>query len=131
MNTLELKRQKIEKLAKLLWMPVLIAVGGFLISPFVISAIGGLVGGAVLLFLGLLAVNLAPTFAAKFANWRLKALKYEASLNPIETLENRLKEGQEKLLLKRQNIEETYTVAQGLYDQIGKHKSEYINRTIV
>jgi hypothetical protein len=128
MNELELKRKNIEKWAKRLWLPLIIAVGGFLISPFVLTALGGLIGGAALLVVGLACVNFAPTVAIWFANWRLKAMKYAVSLNPVEQLERRLKSAHEDLAVKKERIEKTHVVAQGLASQIEEHNTKFPDR---
>lgn len=84
MNDIELKRKRIEAFVK--WAAIFI--GCFLIGPFVGMAIKGAIGLLAFAVIALIAVNLAPWFGSKCANWRLKALKHEAALNPIETLQN-------------------------------------------
>jgi len=83
MNKQEIQRQKIERLVK-------VALAGavcFFVAPVIFVTIKGLVGLVSAFVIGSVVVNLAPWFGAKVANWRLKALKHEAALNPIETLE--------------------------------------------
>lgn len=60
---------------------------GLVAAPFVLMAIGGLVGLIVAGILGFGAITFAPVVGMKFANWRLKAIKTEATANPIETLQ--------------------------------------------
>lgn len=64
-----------------------------LLAPFILKAIGGLVGAVVFAVVGSLVIALTPWFVMKLQNWRLKAIKHEARTNPIET--------QEQILLER------------------------------
>lgn len=124
-NELELKRQRIEKWAKIAGL----ALAGFLFAPFAIATITGLVSLIVVAVVGLLTVNIGiPWFAAKLANWRLKALKAEAAANPIETLENQYKDRENALVQIRTNLQEFHGVVQALYDEIKEHNSRYPNR---
>lgn len=84
MNDIEQKRKRIETAAKV----VGVGVVGFVLSPFVFVAIKGIIGMAIAAVLGYVAICFVPVIASKIANWRLKALKAEASKNPIETLQN-------------------------------------------
>jgi hypothetical protein len=84
MNDIELKRKRIETVVKILALLVV----GFFVAPFVFISIKGLAGLAIAFILSLTVLNFIPWFAAKLANWKLKALKAEASTNPIETLQN-------------------------------------------
>lgn len=78
-----------------------LAVAGFLVAPFIMLAIGGLLGLAVAAAVGFTMVQLAPWFALKIANWKyrlidaekvahVKAVVGAAAENPIETLTNLL-----------------------------------------
>lgn len=70
------------------WVKVLgLSVIGLVVAPVIYFAITGLVGLIVAAVVGLVAVNLLPVVAMKFANWKLKAIKAEASENPIETMQ--------------------------------------------
>lgn len=84
MNDLEQKRKNIEKLAKI----GALLVVGFFVAPFIFLSIKGLIGLIIASGIGFVAINFIPWFSSLVANWRLKAIKYEASKNPIETLEN-------------------------------------------
>lgn len=84
MQDLELKRKRIETGVKV-GATLLV---GFLVAPFVFIAIKGLIGLIIAAGVAAVAINFAPWAAAKLANWRIKALKHEASQNPVETLQN-------------------------------------------
>lgn len=125
MNELELKRKRIEKIAKV----VGLCVAGFLFAPIALLTIQGLISLIVVAVIALAVINVGiPWFAVSLANWRLKALKAAASANPIETLENRYKDRQDALLGIRENIKQSYSVLQGLYSQIQEHSEKYPNR---
>ncbi len=127
MNTdLEQKRKRIENIVKV----VGLCAVGFFVAPFIFVTIQGLVGLAVAAVVGLGLVNVGiPWFAVKMANWRLKALKHEASLNPIETLENQYSVRAEALNQIRNNLKEFYGVVQELAEQIKSYKAAYPDKT--
>lgn len=101
MTNLEPKRKRIEAFVKIAALLVL----GFIIQPFVFLAIKGLVGLVVAGVSSLLAINVIfPWLAMKVANWRIKVIKYEASLNPIETLQNEYMQHEQSLLSKQDHI---------------------------
>lgn len=117
----EQKRKRIEALVKV----AALLVGGFLCSSFIFIAVKGLIGLLLGAAVGLTAVNLAPWFAVKVANWRLKALKHEASLNPIETLENQYKEREGALVAFRENIKSFHAEVQNFYGELEGFKERY------
>lgn len=122
MNDLELKRKRIESVVKIIATGVI----GFLAASYVVLAIKGIIGLAVIAVLSLFLINVAaPWFAAKVANWRLKALKHEASLNPIETLENQYQEREKAMLAFKENIRMFYAEVQNFYAEMEKFKSEF------
>lgn len=82
--TPEQRKQRIETAIKV----VGVGAVGFLVAPFVLTAIGGIVGLVIAAGVSFVAVNMVPWFAMKVANWRLKAIKSEAMKNPVETLQN-------------------------------------------
>jgi len=127
MNTsydLEARRKKIETWAKVLGL----GVAAFLFAPFAVATVTGLVSLIVVSVIGLLVVNVGiPWFAVSLANWRLKALKAAAAMNPIETLENQYADRQDALLKIRDNIKQSYAVLQTLYSQIQEHNEKYPN----
>ncbi len=119
---LEARRKRIETWAKVLGL----GVAAFLFAPFAIATITGLVSLIVVSVVGLLVVNVGlPWFAVTLANWRLKALKAAAAMNPIETLENQYADRQNALLKIRDNIKQSYAVLQQLYGQIQEHNQKY------
>lgn len=124
-SDLEIRRARIEK-----WVKVLgLGVFGFLFAPFALATITGLISLVIVSVIGLLVVNVGlPWFAVSLANWRLKALKAAAALNPIETLENQYGERQNALLKIRDNIKQSYAVLQTLYSQIQEHNEKYPNK---
>lgn len=77
---------------------------GFVVAPFVFLAIQGLIGIVVAGAIGILGINFAPVFVDMVANYKLKALKFEASKNPIETLELDYGKRQESLSNFRDSI---------------------------
>lgn len=93
----EQKKQKFSGWIKI----AALAVAGFVVAPFIMLAIGGLLGLAVAAAVGFTMVQLAPWFALKVANWKyrlidaekvahVKAVVGAATENPIETLTNLL-----------------------------------------
>ena len=120
MNEVELKRKRIEAAVKIGGM---LAVG-FLVAPFVFIAIKGILGLVAASAVGFFIINLVPWFAAKVANWRLKALKHEASTNPIETLENQYKQREEGLVAFRENILAFHAEVQNFYSQLEENRSK-------
>ena len=74
-----------------------VGVVGFLVAPFVLQAIGGLVGLFVAAAIGFVGINFTQYFSMKVANWRLKAIKAEAMKNPVETLQNQYVQKQRAL----------------------------------
>ncbi len=124
-SDLELRRQRIEKWAKVLGLGAF----GFFFAPFAVATITGLISLIVVSVIGLLVVNVGlPWFAVSLANWRLKALKAAAALNPIETLENQYSDRQNALMKIRDNIKQSYAVLQTLYSQIQEHNEKYPNK---
>ncbi len=99
-STLDKKRQNIETLVKI-GAALLV---GFLVAPFIFVAIKGLIGLAVAALIGTACIFFTPWVAAMFANWRLKAIKHEASKNPIETLQNDYQSRVEALQAFRESI---------------------------
>ncbi len=74
-----------------------LGVVGLLVAPFIMMAIGGLIGLAVAAAVGFVLVQLAPWFALKVANYKYRLMDAEkvehikqvvsaAEQNPIETL---------------------------------------------
>jgi methyl-accepting chemotaxis protein len=100
MNDLELKRKRIETIVKVLGLGVV----GFLVAPIIFATIQGLIGLVIAAGISFTVINFIPYFAMKVANWRLKALKAEASKNPVETLQNEYAKKQAALGQFKENI---------------------------
>lgn len=118
---LEVKRKRIETIVKVA------AVGavGFFVAPFVFIAIKGLIGLVVAAMVSLTAINLTPWFAAKVANWRLKAIKHEASKNPIETLQNEYQARHDALLVFERSIKAFSAEVMNFKDKLAGFKKSY------
>lgn len=122
MNTdLESKRKRIELAVKI---GGALAVG-FLVGPFIFVAIKGLIGLVIAAGVSLVAINFTPWFAAKVANWRLKALKHEASKNPIETLQNEYQSRQQALVSFEQSIKAFSAEVIGFKEKLAGFKKSY------
>lgn len=117
----EQRKRRIELMVKLAAMVVV----GFFVAPFVFIAIKGLIGLMVAAVISLAAVNFAPFVAVKIANWRLKALKYEASKNPIETLQNNFKDRIAALTNYRTAIRDFAAEVQTFHDKLDGFKTEW------
>lgn len=134
--TPEQRKQRIETTLKIAG----VGVVGFLVAPFVLTAIGGILGLAIAAGISFTAVNMLPWFALKVSNWRLKAIKSEAMKNPVETLqteyikkESALKEFKENIRIfagqvltfgdqVKQYVKEGLEDAQTYVEQLGKMK---------
>ncbi|QMI49895.1 hypothetical protein [Burkholderia sp. MBR-1] len=77
-----------------------------IVAPVIFLAIKGLVGAALALAAGFFIVQLAPVFADKVANLRMKATIHEAKTNPIETLKNQIIKRHQELETQKLAIEE-------------------------
>lgn len=80
-----------------------VAIYCFLIQPFIMAIIGGLVGSLVALAIGFIAAAFLPAAAEKLAHIKYKALKVVISRDPINALYRRLEErkrAQEEMRLK-------------------------------
>jgi hypothetical protein len=123
MNDLELKRERIEKFVKYAALPVI----GFVVAPYIFLSIKGLIGLIIAGVISVVVVNMIPWFAAVVANWRLKALKYEAAKNPIETLENDYKRRHDALVAFRHSILNSKAEVAGFGDKLEDFKDQYPN----
>jgi len=61
---------------------------GLCFAPIAAVAIGGLIGLGIAIAIAIAGINLAPVFAEKMANLRMKLILNEAKKNPIETMRN-------------------------------------------
>jgi hypothetical protein len=98
--TPEQRKQRIEAALKI----VGVGVVGFLVAPFILTAIGGILGLAIAAGISFTAVNMLPWFALKISNWRLKAIKSEAMKNPVETLQTEYIKKEAALKTFKENI---------------------------
>jgi hypothetical protein len=126
MNTLtpEQKAQRIQTVVKVA------ALGGLLVilGPVYITMLHGMMALAALALtaaVSFVVINLIPAFARLVGNWRLKALKAVAAMNPIESLEIIYRDKQAALSASYENIKQTYAILQGLHDQITEHDEKF------
>lgn len=98
---------------------------GFVIAPYVFTALWGL-AGLVIGVLGMVATKmLAPWVYAKAANIRLKLIKAEASKNPVETLQDDLRTKTVALDERKTNIEKLNGQIRTFADKVDDIKSRY------
>lgn len=100
-------------------------VVGFVVAPFIFTALTGLIG--LILAGGLLTATwmFLPAIEAGAANIRLKMIKKEAARNPIETLQNDLREKTVALDSRKTAIEELNGKIRTFADRVNKIKDEY------
>lgn len=121
MNDIEQKRKRIDLFVK---GAAFLAIG-FVCAPIVLIAIPGLLGLIATLAIGVTAVNVAPVFSAKIANWRLKALKAEAMKSPVETLQNDYRSRQDNLSKFNESIKTFSAKVQSFADRVATFKTQY------
>lgn len=121
MQDLELKKKRIETIAKVGGLGVI----GFLVAPVIFLTIKGIIGLAIAAGIGVTLINFTPWFAAKLANWRLKALKHEAMKNPIETLQNNYKVRMESLQKFRDAINTFSSEIKSFAEKLVSFKKQY------
>jgi phage shock protein A len=117
----DIKRRRIETLVKV----VATLIIGFFVAPFIFIAIKGLIGLAIAAAVSFILIQFTPYFAAVIANWRLKAIKYEASKNPIETLQNNYNDRIRALGQFRQCILDFAAEIQTFADKLSGFKKTY------
>ena len=96
-----------------------VLVAGFLVAPYIWVAIGGLIGLIVAVVVILAAWMLRPVAFSFAANMRLKLIKSEAAKNPVETLQNDLKDKAQALAKRDALLHQAYE--QSLHGRIGNH----------
>lgn len=121
MQDLDLKRKHIETAIKVL----VAGVVSFVVAPVIFLTIQGMIGLIIAGGIGFTAIKFAPWFGMKVANWRLKAIKHEASKNPIETLQNQLREETVKLDDRKANIEKLNGQIRTFSDKVDDIKAQY------
>src|SRR5687767_8252966 len=122
MIDLEKKRKRIEMIAA----SVGVCVVAFFVAPVIFVTIKGLIG--IIVALGIVLPTLyvgVPWFAMKMGNWRMKALKAEASKNPLETMENQLKERHDGLAAFRDQLKLMHAEIQNYCDEMQGHIEKY------
>jgi hypothetical protein len=112
--TPEQRKQRVETALKV----VGVGVVGFIVAPFVLQAIGGLIGLGVAAAIGFVGINFAQYFSMKVANWRLKAIKAEAMKNPCETLQNQYIQKERALVDYKTNIAKFAAQVMAFADQV-------------
>lgn len=113
-----------DKMAKFLkWGMIIVA--GVVVSPIIFLAIKGLVGIAIALAFIAGVTQLAPVFAKKLANYKMKLSVNEDTKNPIETLMNDYTDRAKKLEEQEANIVEFSTEVRNYDDQLHDFKKEY------
>ncbi len=118
--TPEQRKQRTETILKVLG----VGVVGFIVAPFVLQAIGGIIGLAVAAALGFVGINFTQYFSMKVANWRLKAIKAEAMKNPCETLQNEYIKKQHALEDYKTNITKFAAQVMAFADQVKGYVKE-------
>jgi hypothetical protein len=112
------RRNRIELLIKTIGL----CVAAFLVAPFVLIVIKGLIGLVVAAAIGGGIIFFTPVVARVVANWRLKALKAEAARNPIETLQNDYGKRQQGLRNFASRISDFATAVGSFEDKLGEFK---------
>lgn len=120
MNELELKHKKIQTAVKIVGTGVV----GFFVAPFVLTAIGGIIGLSVAAITSFVAINLIPWFGMKVANWRIKLIKNEAMKNPVETLQNQYVQKSKALEDFKENIRVFAGQVLSFSDQVKQYVKE-------
>jgi chromosome segregation ATPase len=118
-----------EKLAtKYKWL-----IGGaaaFLIAPVIFMVVKGIVGLVIAGAVGFTVTQLAPVFALKMANWKLRLIRDEVEANPIETLQNLLVEKTNLLTSVDTQITEFDTEIRNFKDQLKSFAEQYPDEAV-
>jgi hypothetical protein len=124
MNDQIVKRDKIAKLVKY-GSAGLVAL---VVSPIIFLVIKGMVGLIMAAVLGFTAIQLAPWFAMKIANAKVKLIVSEAKENPIETMTNLLVEKRLAYATFKQSVEDAVTARNDFAQQVAEFKGKYPKR---
>jgi len=100
-------------------------VAGFFVAPFIWVSIGGLIGLIVAALVILAAWMLRPVVFSFAANMRLKLIKSEAARNPVETLQNDLKDKALALGKRKEAIETLNSQIRTFSDKVDDIKTRY------
>jgi len=98
---------------------------GFVIAPYIFTAMWGLIGLAVGIVGIFVTVKISPWFFAVVANARLKLIKAEASKNPVETLQEDLRLKTVALDDRKTNIEKLNGQIRTFADRVDEIKAKY------
>lgn len=113
-----------------------LGVTGVVVAPIILMVIGGVVGLVVAAAVGFLAVQLAPYFAQKVANYKYRLMEAEriehikkvtaaAAENPIETLMSMLIEKKKAFQKFKASVETGVTVRSNFAQKVEKFKLKY------
>lgn len=113
-----------------------LGVTGVVVAPIILMVIGGVVGLVVAAAVGFLAVQLAPYFAQKVANYKYRLMEAEriehikkvtaaAAENPIETLTSMLIEKKKAFQKFKASVETGVTVRSNFANKVDKFKLKY------
>lgn len=125
----EVRKQKIVSLVK--WGAAF--VGLVVMTPLIFIALKGALGLLALAVAGAVGytmIELAPVFAMKVANWRIKQIVDEAGKNPIETLQNVYIERTDEYNEKTQELEDWDTEIRNFDSQAETFKRDYPEDTL-
>jgi hypothetical protein len=131
-NTLIEKRDKFKNWATITGMGVI----GLVVAPFILMAIGGLIGLGVAAAVAFTFVQLAPWFALKVANWKYRLIDAEkvehiqkvtfaAEQNPIETLTSLLIAKKQAFNVFKASVEQAVTARSNFKTKVAKFKERY------
>jgi len=118
---------------------IALGVVGLLVAPFILLAIGGLLGLAVAAATAFILVQLAPWFALKVANWKYRLIEAEkvehikkvteaAAENPIETLTNLLQQKRVAFKAFEQSVVQAATARDNFKGKVDKFTQRYPHR---
>jgi hypothetical protein len=120
-STLDIKKLRLSTGVK--WALGLAAA--LLIAPVIFLVVKGLVGLALAAAVGLAIINFAPVLSMNFANWKLKAVKYAASVSPVETLQNVWNEKDQALKASLATITDFAAQVAGFDDKLDGFRAEF------
>lgn len=124
MEELDVRKETLEKRFKL----GLGIVSVVVIAPFTFIILQGILGAAALVVAGIVGftiIQLAPVFAMKLANWRIKLITAEAQKNPIETMKSILIEKSQDVQIADRKIVEFDGKIADYHDKIVGFKKKY------
>lgn len=83
----------------------ILGVLGLVVAPFILMAIGGLIGLIVAAGIIAIAFAVAPVLSMKLTNWKIQAIKAEAWKNPVPTMQAIYNANEKKLAQTKTDIE--------------------------